>query len=73
MSCWMAGRARRLCPDQPSICIALAPGETVPGDRLYAIENGPSGFDPSAPAYLSKQHFDRQIDRLMPTPLDLVM
>ena len=21
--------------------IALAPGETVPGDRLYAIENGP--------------------------------
>jgi len=24
--------------------IALAPGETVPGDRLYAIENGPSGF-----------------------------
>ena len=37
--------------------IALAPGETVPGDRLYAIENGPSGFDPSAPAYLSKQHF----------------
>ena len=30
--------------------IALAPGETVPGDRLYAIENGPSGFDLSAPA-----------------------
>ena len=29
--------------------IALAAGETVPGDRLYAIEN----FDPSAPAYLS--------------------
>ena len=28
--------------------IALAPGETVPGDRLYAIENGPSGFDPSS-------------------------
>ena len=37
--------------------IALAPGQTVPGDRLYAIENGPSGFDPSAPAHLSKQHF----------------
>jgi len=37
--------------------VSLAPGETVPGDRLYAIENGPSGFDPSAPAYLSKQHF----------------
>ncbi|MGB7077093.1 MAG: MOSC N-terminal beta barrel domain-containing protein, partial [Xanthobacteraceae bacterium] len=24
---------------------ALRPGQTVPGDRLYAIENGPSGFD----------------------------
>jgi MOSC domain-containing protein len=35
----------------------LAPGGTIPGDRLYAIENGPSGFDPAAPAYLSKQHF----------------
>ena len=37
--------------------IVLAPGETVPGDRLYAIENGPSGFDPSAPAYLSSSIF----------------
>jgi len=36
---------------------ALRPGQTVPGDRLYAIENGPSGFDPEAPAYLSKTHF----------------
>lgn len=35
----------------------LAPGQTVPGDRLYAIENGPSGFDPAAPAHLPKQHF----------------
>jgi uncharacterized protein YcbX len=36
---------------------ALAPGETVPGDRLYAIENGPSGFDPGAPSYQPKQRF----------------
>jgi hypothetical protein len=36
---------------------ALTTGETVPGDRLYAIENGPSGFDPAAPSYLAKQHF----------------
>ncbi len=35
----------------------LTPGQTVPGDRLYAIENGPSGFDPAAPSYLSKTHF----------------
>ncbi len=42
---------------EPLARIALSPGETVPGDRLYAIENGPSGFNPAAPAYLSKQHF----------------
>jgi uncharacterized protein YcbX len=37
--------------------VALAPGETIAGDRRYAIENGPSGFDPGAPAYLPKQRF----------------
>ena len=35
----------------------LTPGEPIPGDRLYAIENGPSGFDASAPTYRSKTHF----------------
>ncbi|HEX3937023.1 MAG TPA: MOSC N-terminal beta barrel domain-containing protein [Xanthobacteraceae bacterium] len=35
----------------------LRPGQTVPGDRLYAIENGPSGFDVMAPGYLAKTHF----------------
>lgn len=35
----------------------LAAGKTVPCDRLYAIENGPSGFDPANPAYLPKQRF----------------
>ena len=29
--------------------VALSAGETVPADRLYAIENGPSGFDPARP------------------------
>jgi uncharacterized protein len=33
---------------------ALAAGQTVPGDRLYAIENGPSGFDPAEPRYRPK-------------------
>jgi len=42
---------------EPLARAALAPGQTVPGDRLYAIENGPSGFDPDAPAYLAKTHF----------------
>lgn len=35
----------------------LTPGQTVPADRLYAIENGPCGFDPAAPAYFPKQRF----------------
>lgn len=35
----------------------LSVGQTVPADRLYAIENGPSGFDPAAPAYFPKQRF----------------
>ena len=35
----------------------LRVGRTLPADRLYAIENGPSGFDPAAPAYFPKQRF----------------
>lgn len=35
----------------------LSIGQTVPADRLYAIENGPCGFDPAAPAYFPKQRF----------------
>ncbi len=35
----------------------LAPGQTVPGDRLYAIENGPSGFDPAAPKHQPKMRY----------------
>jgi uncharacterized protein YcbX len=36
---------------------AIAVGATLPADRLYAIENGPSGFDPAAPAYFPKNRF----------------
>ena len=35
----------------------LSVGATLPADRLYAIENGPSGFDPARPAYFPKQRF----------------
>jgi len=35
----------------------LAVGGTVAGDRIYAVENGPSGFDPSAPRYVPKQRY----------------
>jgi uncharacterized protein len=37
--------------------VTLAPRQTVPGDRLYAIENGPSGFDPAMPKYQPKMRF----------------
>jgi uncharacterized protein YcbX len=37
--------------------VAVAAGQTVPADRLYAIENGPTGFDPAAPSYFPKQRF----------------
>ena len=36
---------------------ALAVGRTIVADRLYAIENGPTGFDPAHPAYFPKQRF----------------
>src|SRR5262245_9175962 len=35
----------------------LSVGQTLPADRLYAVENGPCGFDPDAPAYMPKQRF----------------
>jgi hypothetical protein len=35
----------------------LAVGETIPGDRRYAVENGPSGFDPAAPRYQPKMRY----------------
>ncbi|MBW8813355.1 MAG: MOSC domain-containing protein [Caulobacterales bacterium] len=35
----------------------LAPGEGFPNDRLWAVENGPSGYDPAAPAFVPKQKF----------------
>jgi uncharacterized protein len=35
----------------------LVPGDYFPGDRLYALENGPSGYDPSRPAHEPKIKF----------------
>ena len=35
----------------------LVAGATLPADRLYAIENGVSGFDPAEPKYFPKQRF----------------
>ncbi|WP_373288183.1 MOSC domain-containing protein [Chelatococcus reniformis] len=37
--------------------VDLEPGRVIAGDRRYAIENGPSGFDPAAPGYHPKVKF----------------
>jgi uncharacterized protein YcbX len=35
----------------------LTTGGFFPCDRIYAVEDGPSGFDPAAPAWITKQKF----------------
>jgi uncharacterized protein YcbX len=35
----------------------LAAGGFFPCDRIYAVEDGPSGFDPTAPAFVPKTRF----------------
>ena len=42
---------------EPLPQVALEVGQTLPADRRYAIENGPSGFDPAAPKWMPKPHF----------------
>ena len=42
---------------EPLPRVALGVGQTLPADRRYAIENGPSGFDPADPKWMSKAHF----------------
>jgi uncharacterized protein YcbX len=42
---------------QPLDTVQLAPGEGFPHDRIWAVENGPSGFDPAEPAFIPKQKF----------------
>jgi uncharacterized protein YcbX len=42
---------------EPLSQVALSVGQPLPADRRYAIENGPSGFDPAAPQYFPKTMF----------------
>jgi uncharacterized protein len=42
---------------EPLPGVALGVGQTLPADRRYAIENGPSGFDPAAPKFFPKAYF----------------
>ncbi|MGQ3676699.1 MOSC domain-containing protein [Xanthobacter sp. TB0139] len=39
---------------EPLEQVELKAGAYFPEDRLYAVENGPSGYDPSAPAFRPK-------------------
>jgi uncharacterized protein YcbX len=42
---------------EPLASVALQPGQTFLADRRYAIENGPSGFDPASPAWRQKSAY----------------
>lgn len=42
---------------EPLEQVELTAGRHLPFDRLYAVEDGPSGFDPQAPGHISKQKF----------------
>ena len=35
----------------------LSEGKAFPGDRLFALEDGPCGFDPANPGFIPKQRF----------------
>ncbi|MBI1359206.1 MAG: MOSC domain-containing protein [Alphaproteobacteria bacterium] len=37
--------------------VSLSAGEYFPNDRMYAVEVGPSGFDPDNPQFVSKMRF----------------
>ena len=42
---------------EPLVRVSLSAGSTLPLDRAYAIENGPSSFDPEKPQYFPKIRF----------------
>jgi uncharacterized protein YcbX len=37
--------------------VTLSRGDYFPCDRIYVVEDGPSGFDPDHPVFISKQKF----------------
>lgn len=42
---------------EPMAHVALEEGAYVPGDRIFAIENGKSGFDPQNPVHQTKRKY----------------
>lgn len=42
---------------EPLDTVMLSEGAHFPGDRMFAVEDGPSGFDPADPQHISKMRF----------------
>lgn len=42
---------------EPLQRVTLTAGDYFPGDRLFAVEDGPSGFDPASPQHFPKMKF----------------
>lgn len=42
---------------EPLKSVTLSAGAHFPGDRLYAVEDGPCGFDPETPEHIKKTAF----------------
>lgn len=42
---------------EPLEAVPLKAGGWFPGDRMWAVENGPTGYDPEAPEHLPKTRF----------------
>lgn len=42
---------------EPLQRVAIGVGEVIPFDRAYALENGPSAFDPNSPKWTTKNAF----------------
>lgn len=42
---------------EPLETVGLEVGGWFPGDRMWAVENGPTGYDPDAPEHLPKTRF----------------
>src|SRR6476620_295323 len=49
-------QVKGLAPEKRGSAV-LSKGGYFPGDRLYAVENGPSGFDPADPQHQPKVKF----------------
>jgi uncharacterized protein YcbX len=56
VACIFRHPVKGLTPE-PLGVVELAAGAYFPNDRAYAVEVGPSGFDPAAPRHISKMKF----------------